>query len=530
VLRPTLKTYADPAGRFLGKHALLLVIDFAGAFLRLYQLEAESLWHDELVSVGFAHLGGPSEIVDASKSDNNFPIYYLILHYWVALFGDSEFSVRFPSVLAGIFGLLAMYRVGYLLFGRSEGLIASLILALSSLHIYYSQEARVFELMALLTLLSFYFFLKTLNRGNLAARAGYVLCTSALLYSHVYGLFVVFAQNLYYFAARSLFAGRVSLGSMGEIRGAGLGGWVLLQALLLILYVPGLVLLAGWILEPAGRSWIKQPSLGSVYVNVGIYAGSPLLLLFLLILSLLAVVGLIRSGANGRKRLGLLLAWFLSPVALPVATSLLSTPIAHYRYGIVATPALYLLAAKSAGDASSTFASLGAFRRGTTRALRRANTAWILVAVATLIAFSSGVLWRYFNTVDKTQWREAARHVGASAQANDLVLVYPGSELKIIDQYYFASIDLEKKPARSAADDTDVRKSILQHDRVWVVHRRTEEQFPHDSFLLKRSYIPVDEAKFRPYSGEGYPYYPVPAGVWIGGRQRGIDVTLYEKE
>jgi mannosyltransferase len=531
MLRLRLKAYADPVVKFLGKHTPLIAIVFAGAFLRLYQLEAESLWHDEMVSVGFAHLENLSRILEASKTDNNFPLYYTILHYWIAFFGDSEFSVRFPSALVGIFSVVAMYRVGCLLFGRNEGLVASLILALSSLHIYYSQEARVVELMTLLALLSFYFFLKTLSQGEFAARAGYVVCTAALLYSHIYGLFVVFAQNLYYFAARLLFAGKVSLESTGQARGGapGLGGWILLQALLLVLYVPGLVLLAGWILEPAGRDWIQRPSLGSVYVSLGIYAGSPLLLVLLLALSLLATVGLIRTGTNGRKKLGLLLAWFFTPVALPVVISLLSSPVFHYRYGIVATPALYLLAAKGAQDASTAFASWGALRREPTRA-PRASTAWFLVAVAALAVLSSGVLWRYFNTVDKTQWREAAEHVEATAQANDLVLVYPGYELKTIDQYYFDRLELEKEPVRSAADGAAVAKSILQHDRVWVVHRRTEERFPFDSFLSKRSYIPVDEAGFGPYSGEGYPYYPVPDGVWIGGRQRGIDVTLYEKK
>lgn len=527
MLRPTLKPYADPAGRFLGKHTPLLVVVIAGAFLRLYQLEAESLWHDEMVSVGFAHLDDLSGIVEASKTDNNFPIYYVFLHYWIALFGDSEFSVRFPSVLVGIFSIVAMYRVGYLLFGRNEGFVASLILALSSLHIYYSQEARVFELMTLLTLLSFYFFLKTLSQGDLTARAGYVLCTTALLYSHVYGLFILFAQSLYYFAAR-LFAGKVSFEQTDEARGGapGLRGWMLLQALLLVLYLPGLVLLAGWILEPTGRDWIQRPSLGSAYVSLGIYAGSPSLLVLLLALSLLAAVWLIRGGVNGRKKLGLLLAWFLAPVALPVAISLLSTPMFHYRYGIVGTPALYLLAAKGAAGAS-TFASFRPPLLRTTRALR-VDKAWVLVVVAALVLLSSGVLWRYFNTVDKTQWREAASYVDANAQANDLVLVYPGYELKTIDKYYFDRLELEKEPVGS--DGAAVAKSILQHDRVWVVHRRTDERFPFDSFLSKRSYVPVDEARLGPYSGEGYPYYPVPNGAWIGGRQRGIDVTLYEKK
>lgn len=141
--------------------------------------------------------GRPSGIVEASNTDNNFPTYYLIMHYWVSLFADSEFSLRFPSALAGLLAVLAMYKVGSLLFGRGVGLTASLILALSPFHIQYSQEARVYSLMALLALVSFYCFVKVLRERKRAAQTGYVLSTLALMYSHVYGLFIVLAQNLY---------------------------------------------------------------------------------------------------------------------------------------------------------------------------------------------------------------------------------------------------------------------------------------------------------------------------------------------
>ena len=189
-------------------HGALLAILFLGTFLRVYQLGTESLWRDEGWTTWFASLGSPSEIVEQSKTDNNFPTYYLILRYWIGLFGDSEFSVRFPSALVGVLAVFAIYKVGQLLFGRSTGLIASLLLMLSPFHIAYSQEARVYSFMTLLAVLSFYFFLEVLAKPNAAARTGYVLSTTALLYCHVYGLFIVLAQNIYFFA--TAFLGKAS--------------------------------------------------------------------------------------------------------------------------------------------------------------------------------------------------------------------------------------------------------------------------------------------------------------------------------
>lgn len=186
--------------RKYGQSAALAAILFLAAFVRIYHLGTESLWLDEGVSlIRFAHSGGAWEIVELTRTetDRTFPTYYLILHYWVAFFGDSEFSIRFPSALVCLLAVLIMYKIGCLLFGRGPGLMASLILALSPFHVYYSQEARVYSLMALLTLLSFYFFVKVLSEHKLSVQTGYVLSTSALIYSHVYGLFILIAQNVY---------------------------------------------------------------------------------------------------------------------------------------------------------------------------------------------------------------------------------------------------------------------------------------------------------------------------------------------
>ena len=529
-LRSVLKIYAYPADSVVRKNALLLVILFTGVVLRLYQLGAESLWYDEAISTWAAHQS-PSQILEVSKGDNNFFSYYLFLHYWVALFGDAEYSVRLPSALAGIWAIFIMYRVGCQLFSRNEALIASLVLALSPLHVYYSQEARVYEIMTLLSLLSFYFFLKVLKKGYLRAQAGYVLCTSTLMYSHVYGLFVVLAQNLYLVTA---FLISKPFRLREESRKPGLGGWVFLQVLLFLLYVPGLVLLAGWVLDPKGREWIEPPSIGVVYSDVVIYAGSPLLLMLLLVLSLLAAAGLIREDADGRKKLWLLLTWFLVPVALPLTVSLFSTPIFHYRYGIAASLALYLMAAKGVGIASGALASFqGAHPR--IPVSFRGNTPWI-IAAAMLVGLSCGVLWRYFDTIDKTQWREAARYVDSHARANDLVLIYPDFELPSLSQYYFEGISIKKKEAEKTIKKND-KRSLKQHDRIWLVRdldfepeSLSLEEFTYDSFFSKRSYAAVQEVGFGPYHRQCYPYHPIPCGVVHPGEGKGIDVTLYEKK
>src|SRR5918994_2648983 len=135
--------FASPTGYLLA----LLAIFVVGLALRLYGLGSESLWWDEVYAITTMAQPGPLEIVRLSSTDNNPPLFYLILHYWMLFFGDSAFSVRLPSAIAGALAVPVMYKIGKLLFDRSAGLLAALILALCAYHARYAQEARPYGLM-----------------------------------------------------------------------------------------------------------------------------------------------------------------------------------------------------------------------------------------------------------------------------------------------------------------------------------------------------------------------------------------------
>jgi mannosyltransferase len=422
------------------------MILIVAAFLRIYHLDFESLWIDEVTSASFANEEDSWGIIIRSQTDPNFPTYYLILHYWAMLFGASEFSLRFPSALAGVLAVLAMYKVGRLLFGYGTGLVAALILAFSPFHIFYSQETRVYELMALFGLLSFYFFLKVLRERTLTSQVGYVLCTSVLMYSHVYGLFTLLAQNLYVLLAKSR-------------DHHWLGRWAVLQTFLFALYMPGIWLVYRWLSDPIARnanSWIVPPSLDSIYADLVRFSGSPLLVVLFLTL---ALVGLVRSDFD---KLCLLLMWLLTPLALPIAISIFFTPIFVDRHAIVATLALYLLVAKGVEVASNAFSRTFPERKALTMGL----------IAAALIVLSSERIWAYYDTVNKKQWREAVQYLNTNVQPHDLILVYPSWSQPALD-YYFERSDVETEPVPHTDMMTDPVPSILEnikeHDRVWVV-------------------------------------------------------------
>jgi uncharacterized membrane protein len=361
-------------------------------------------------------------------------------------------------------------------------------MAVSPFQIMYSQEARVYGLMVLLALVSFYFFVRVLSKErSTPAQVGYVISTSALMYTHVYALFVVLAQNVYLAGA---FLGK-ALGLKTEAR-PGLERWLFLQACLFVLYVPALFRILGLVQTPVNRWWIKPPSLGSVYRVLVHYSGSPLLLMLLAAFALLAAVALAKSDPG---KLCLLLSWLLVPVALPIVISILYQPVFVDRYGITALPAFYLLAAKGVEVASGVVS--GALPRRTARA--PGGTAVCLAAAALLLMLCAGPLWRYFHEVDKDQWREVAHYVDAHAQAGDLVLLDPPRlQLPFVYNYYSKRKDLVELSAYLPGGGPLLANEAKKHDRVWLVHaHRPRGPLALQQSLFAESHVPVDHRRYK---------------------------------
>ncbi len=93
----------------------LSAIVLIGASLRLYQLGTQSIWFDEAFSVWVAK-AGVLQIIQTTAKDTHPPLYYFILHYWMAIFGDSELAVRGLSAFFGILAIPMVYVIGRQLF------------------------------------------------------------------------------------------------------------------------------------------------------------------------------------------------------------------------------------------------------------------------------------------------------------------------------------------------------------------------------------------------------------------------------
>ncbi len=121
--------------------------------MRFYQLDAQSLWADEGNSAALA-MRSLSQITRDAANDIHPPLYYWLLRLWTGIFGYSEAALRSLSAVLGVLLVLTIAELGRRLFGSITGLVAGLIAALAPFQIYYSQETRMYILLALEAALS----------------------------------------------------------------------------------------------------------------------------------------------------------------------------------------------------------------------------------------------------------------------------------------------------------------------------------------------------------------------------------------
>jgi mannosyltransferase len=169
----------------------ITVLLVASVLLRTRELGV-GFWIDEGLSVGIADrpLG---DIPDVLRQDGSPPLYYVLLHFWMAAAGRSEESVHAFSVAVSVLCVPVAFWAGWTLFGRRTAWIAALLAAVNPFLTQYAQEGRMYALLALLGLVSMTCWLQAFTTDADAIRRGpaigFALAFAAMLYTHNWALF-----------------------------------------------------------------------------------------------------------------------------------------------------------------------------------------------------------------------------------------------------------------------------------------------------------------------------------------------------
>ena len=168
--------------------AALVLTAFA---LRADHLNFQSLWRDEVDAVTFATRTLPRVLSTFTKPKENGPLYFLLLRPWIALTGDSEFSVRFFSLVFGVLAIALAYALGRRWLSPLGSILGALLVAFSPYLVWYSQEAKMYTLITFLTMLSLYLYVEALARGRWPYWSAYVVATSFCLYTHILAALII---------------------------------------------------------------------------------------------------------------------------------------------------------------------------------------------------------------------------------------------------------------------------------------------------------------------------------------------------
>jgi len=467
---------------FKKNYFYLVIILIIGFIIRLINVN-QSLWLDEAIAVqAVSKYGFWDLIARYAPYDFNPPLYYLILHLWLKIFPANEFFIRLPSIIFGLCAIIFTYKISLLIFKNKKiGILAAALLATSPLHIYYSQEARMYSLATFLTCGVMYYFIKLIRSKNSLFIIHYSLFIILMLYSHYLTWLILPVQALSFLMMRGWKHKKL------------IRNFLISQSLNLLFIMPWLptlfkqlslgdrVALANNIWSSLGSFSFKNISLLPIKFIIGrttfenknfYYLLSFLLVLFFGYLLYLASKALFFPDRNlspvpGTERTVVWL-WLFMPIFLGVMISL-KIPIFSYFRFLFCLPAFYLLIAKG----------IYSLKKST----------WFIIIVLIINLFFS--LQYLLNTnFHRENWKEAVKvlHKENVSKAPVLILENVTAPFDYYDKQESKLVFFEQK------------ELVVNENTIWLIPYAQPIFDPEDSvrqYLNSKGFNRTYEQHFR---------------------------------
>jgi mannosyltransferase len=497
--------------------------------LRLYRIGAQSLWNDEGTSVALA-ARDLAAITRGAANDIHPPLYYYLLHFWMALFGKSELAVRSLSALLGTLVVLLVFALGCFLAGplhhdgRRTGLLAALFAALAPFQVYYSQEARMYILTAFLAAASVCAFLRLLSGWQDARRSDslrpcmatlYAAATILLLYSHYFAAAVLVVENLaflWWLVAGWEVRHRLRQDqNPGTRRWSLLLPWAALQAIVVGAYIPWLLLvreqLRVWpaVSQPLGLTSLLLDILRIFSLGLSVPAGlSPVLLGF----AILLLLGMLMPRPSNSTPYAVCMLYLLVPIGIMYVLSL-QRPMYNPKFLLLcsvpfclflAQGALYLWP-RPANGGTEAGARNQAGRLGQSRVRSWLGRALVLAATIFVVLSSLYSLRAYyFNPrYARDDYRGIAQYIQAVEGEGDAVLINAPSQIETFAYYYKGALPLYplpgQRPLDEAQTEADLQQVVQGRKRLFAVLWATDESDPGrfiEGWLDQHTYKALD--------------------------------------
>lgn len=430
---------------------ILILILLVGIFLRLYHLDYQSAWLDEVLVLKESDSASTFEIVynavllrDSTSFLHIFSIYYLG-HIWE----HSILLARIISATAGILSIFYIYKLGLIMLNRRVGYFAAIFLTLNLFHIEYSQEARSYALLVLFVIIAFYRFYHYIYKPNLWNALYLGIFLGLITNCHPIGLLNIASIFLVLFLILILkkdWKSRFNIIKGGIVSAA--------VMFLFFWFIYPIVLAASKITS----FWIADASFERVHQVFSELAGRSLLFLGLHILAFIFfTIKIILELKNNKKAFlenKLLLCYFviLSWIGLEVIVILVKSffgiSILLSRYMIAILPAMVLGLAISIDLIKS-----------------QKIKYIIIIIVVGFSVYNTFYKLDYYNTISKGQFKELADFVTRKNYMNDKVV----SRYGYIFSYYINKGNPATEVIENSLDSyiTAMKNSAIPEESFW---------------------------------------------------------------
>ena len=466
---------------------ILFAILIFAAMLRFFQLDAQSFWNDEGNSARAAERSLPL-ITAAAVGDIHPPLYYYALHFWRGVLGESEFALRSLSATLGVVLVWLIYQLGRQLFDESTAFAAAFIAALNPFQVYYSQEARMYMLLAVWAAASTYFLVRCARQD--ATRSvpyiGYVLTAAAGMYTHYAFPFVLVVHNLV--ALVWLAVQRAGWRKWAM--------WIALQLAIVVLYLPWLGVelqrLPEWKspapayqLGPALLDTFRWLVFGRTIPTAPVVTALGVVGLFVLVSFLPerhkdnapATQHATRSTFILHPSSLILLVWCLVPIALIFAFGLYKDE--YLKFLLICSPAFCLLFARGIVRAWRTASNFVPFKELGRRAGSPAQF-WqtllilllIFVAMFTVQSLSNLYFAPFYARDD---YRGIAQRIQRNARPGDAILLEADNQWETFTYYFHGNSNAViplggVRPVTAEMAAHDLGDIATRYKRLWVLY------------------------------------------------------------
>lgn len=395
---------------------IISILLLVGAALRLFHLDYQSLWLDEMHTMLFSDPATSwAKYWQEVGADVHPPLYYTLLRTLFATIAYTSVMARMVSAIAGILSIWAIFLLGREIRDNKLGLVAAAITTLNYYAISYSQEARNYMLAFLLVTFSFLYLIRLLKTLQLKHSIWYSVYTLLLLYCHYYAVFVICAQiliGLIFFA-----------NEQKENRALFIKRFLLSAAIVTVGFSPWIQFLSS--VTAVKTTWIPMPSNRFVIEYFNEYFGNSELLVPIFAACILYyIIYTLLSPLRGKKLkenpiwLGFIICgiWVSITYLLPYLRSLTAVPMLYGRYTIVVLPALIIC-----------------ISYGIVQIKYRVISIAILGFVIVESVIDLGLKKDYYTRITKTQFREMIGYVCSNYQENVPII----DEISFFQQQYY---------------------------------------------------------------------------------------------